>query len=197
MKPEQLKEFGALITDALAFYRRDVTAFTLDVWWQACQPFDMEQVRKALTAHAMDPERGQFAPMPADLVRYLLGTSTDRALLAWGQVYDSMRHSGAYQSIAFEDTAIHAAVLDMGGWPALCATLEQDLPHIQRRFCDLYRAHAARPDVERPVYLVGLAEQGNSTRGIEAQRPTPIPSPSMGRIARAKQPRIAAPETAQ
>ena len=79
MRNDQASEFQRLLTDALAFYGKDVSTFALSVWWEACQPFDMEQVRKAMTTHATDPEHGQFAPKPADIVKALQGTKTDRA----------------------------------------------------------------------------------------------------------------------
>ena len=39
-------------------------------------------VGKALTAHATDPDHGQFAPKPADIVRKIQGTQADVIQLA-------------------------------------------------------------------------------------------------------------------
>lgn len=161
--------FQSLLTDALAFYRQDVSTFTLSVWWEAVQPFAMEQVRKALTAHAMDPERGQFAPKPADLVRVLVGTKTDLALLAWGRVHQAFAAVGAYASPDFEDNAVHSAINDMGGWPKLCWSSLDELPHTQRRFCELYRAYKARPDEQHAMRLIGMHEQANGAKGVQGR----------------------------
>lgn len=162
MKPTDQAAFGALLTDALAFWRQDVTAFTLDVWWEACQRFDLEQVRKALTGHAMDPERGQFAPKPADLVRQLQGTHTDRALMAWGKVWEAMQSVGAYQSVDFGDPITHAAIVDIGGWVSLCRIDLNDLPFVQKRFCDAYRVYSARGKPDAPLRLAGEHELTNA-----------------------------------
>jgi hypothetical protein len=129
-------EFGALLSQALAFYGITTSKFALGVWWQACSGFELEQVRKALTAHAMDPDRGQFVPKPADLVRQLQGTHADRSLIAWGKVHDAIGRIGAWKSVVFDDPAIHAAIADMGGWPAVCASKVDELPFLQKRFCD-------------------------------------------------------------
>jgi hypothetical protein len=158
--------FGELLTAAMAFYKQDVSAFALDVWWQACQPYSMEQVRKALTAHAMDPERGQFAPKPADLVRLLHGTQTDRSLMAWGQVLSAISRVGMYGSPDFQDQATVAAIIDIGGWPAICQTEIDELPHLQRRFCASHKVYTARPEAIEATRLVGLHEQSNSFRGV-------------------------------
>lgn len=165
MKASDRPKFAQLLTDALAFYRQDVSRFALDVWWAACENFELEQVSKALTAHAMDPDRGQWAPKPADLVRVLRGTLVDRSLIAWGKVLDAIQRVGAYQSVAFDDPAIHVAITDMGGWPQVCRSNADDLPHLQRRFCELHRAYSVRPETPYPARLVGVAEADNRHAG--------------------------------
>lgn len=173
--------FGQLITDAMSFYRRDVSKFALSVWWQACKAFDLEQVSKAVTAHAMDPERGQFPPMPADIVRVLQGTHTDRALIAWGKALDAMRTVGAYQSVVFDDGAIHAVIDDMGGWPKICRSTMDELPHVQRRFTETYRAYSRRTDLPYPPKLLGESEQENNKYGYRAAPPLLIGNPEKAR----------------
>jgi hypothetical protein len=167
-------DFRKLLTAALSFYRQDVTQFALDVWWATCERFDLEQVRKALTAHAMDPERGQFPPKPADVVRALQGTHGDRALLAWSKAYEAIQRVGAYKSVVFDDPAIHAAIEDMGGWPALCASTVDELPFLQKRFCDTYRAYALRPGHAYATRLIGRAEAENGVKGYAAPSPVLI-----------------------
>jgi hypothetical protein len=171
MEAADRAEFARMLTDALAFYRQDVSKFALSVWWEACKPFDMEQVSKALTAHALDPERGQFAPKPADMIRVLRGTQTDRALVAWGKVYEAIGAAGAYQSVVFDDPLIHAAIVDLGGWTTVCRSPGDELPHLQRRFCDSYRAYARRPDVVYPPKLIGESEAANAHLGRAVAAP--------------------------
>jgi len=65
--------FAALLTDALAFYGKDASPFALDVWWQACKAFPLDVVRQAISRHAMDAERGRFAPLPADVIAQIEG----------------------------------------------------------------------------------------------------------------------------
>ena len=144
MTPQDRAEFAQLVTNVLAYYRQDASRFTLDLWWQACQPYTLAQLGQALTAHATDPDHGQFAPKVADLVRQLSGTHTERAALAWGKALEAMQAVGAYQDVVFDDPAIHAAVEDLGGWPNLCRTPMAELGHVQHRFCQAHRAYTAR-----------------------------------------------------
>lgn len=182
MRQSDAGQFQELLTDALAFYRQDVSEFALSVWWAACERFELEQVRKALTAHAMDPERGQFAPKPADVVRVLQGTHTDRSLMAWGKVYEAMTRVGAYASVVFDDAAIHAAIEDMGGWPQVCRSDVDALPFLQRRFCDTHRAYAMRPGHPYPPRLIGDTEAKNRLDGRDVEPPVLIGDPAKCRL---------------
>lgn len=173
-----------LIADVMAFYRQDVSPFALSVWWQACQRYELEQVRKALTAHAMDAERGQFSPKPADLVRQLDGTATDRSMLAWGKVLEAMQRIGAYTDVVFDDPAIHATVEDMGGWVKMCRGETKDLGYLQHRFCEAHRAYTARGDFDYPRLLSG----DRSPDDIYHKRRLKPPRPALiGDSERAKQ----------
>lgn len=176
MQNTERPAFSALITSALAYYRQDVTPFTLDVWWQGCQPFALEQVSKALTAHATDPDRGQFPPKVADLVRLLGGTSTDRAALAWGKVYDAMSTVGAYRDVVFDDPAIHAAINDMGGWPKICRTNLDELGYLQHRFSESHRAYSGRQGFDYPRVLNGdrSPDELYAKRGLQPPKPSVV-----------------------
>jgi hypothetical protein len=165
-----------LIGDVMAFYRQDVSQFALSVWWQVCQRFDLAQVRRALTAHAMDAERGQFAPKPADLVRQLEGTATDRAMLAWSKVLDAAQRAGAYIDVVFDDPAIHAVVEDLGGWVKVCRGETKDLSYLQHRFCESHRAYTGRGEFVFPRMLCGDRSPDSEfhRRGLQPPKPALI-----------------------
>jgi hypothetical protein len=172
MQPSDTKAFQALLTGALAFFKQDTTDFTLSVWWEACQPFTLEQVRKAFTAHAMHPERGAFAPRPSDFVRELQGTFTDRALIAWGRVSRAMSDVGAYASVDFSDPAIHATVRELGGWATICHVPNDEQQFLQKRFCDFYRTYSTRGAPDAPLQLQGAHDVTNA--GLSLTSPDAI-----------------------
>jgi hypothetical protein len=101
----------------------------------------------------------------------------DRSLIAWGKLLDAMQRVGAYESVAFDDGAIHAAVVDMGGWTACCRSKAEDMPHMQRRFCELHRAYSARPDIPYPPRLVGEYESQNRAAGKRVAPPKLVGDP--------------------
>jgi len=170
-------KFLEILGGVYDFYGRELSAFSAQVWLQACESFDVEQVSKALSAHLMDPERGQFMPKPADIVRQLQGTNTDRSLVAWGKALDAMQRVGAYESVAFDDGIIHTVIEDLGGWSKLCRSNMDELQFVQKRFCDSYKAYASRPGHEHPSYLPGAHEIENRMNGRKTQKPVLIGSP--------------------
>lgn len=174
MTPADSERFAALIADVLGFYGQAPSKFALSVWWQACQGFEFEDVQRALGRHAMDPERGQFAPKPADLVRQMQGTPTDQAARAWSVTLGAMSRVGAYSDVVFDDPVIHAVVEDMGGWPALCRTETDQLSYTQHRFTEAYRAYARRGDLSSwPRKLSGdrSPDETYIARGLQPPKP--------------------------
>ncbi len=155
MQPSERSAFAQLITDVLAYYRQDASRFVLDLWWGACQPFELAQIHQAMQRHATDPEHGRFAPRVADVVRILAGTAADRAAMAWGKTLEAMGSVGAYTDVVFDDPAIHAAVLDLGGWPKVCRTDLKELGYLQHRFCESRRAYTGRGTFDYPRCLGG------------------------------------------
>lgn len=180
MQPSDRERFAALIADVLAFYGQTPSHFALDVWWQACQPYEFERVQRALGRHAVDPERGVFAPKPADLVRQVAGTPTDRAARAWSLALDAASKVGAYTDVAFDDPIIHAVIEDLGGWIALCRTSAEQLSYLQHRFTEGYRAYVHRGDLQQwPAKLRGdrSPDEAYLLRGLARPAPALIGDP--------------------
>lgn len=177
MNHSEKTKFIEVLTGVHDFYGKDLSKFAIAVWLQACDTFDVEQITKALSAHLMDPERGQFMPKPADIVRQLQGTNTDRSLIAWGKVLDACQRVGAYTSVCFDDGLIHAAIEDLGGWMKLCRSETKDLGYLQTRFCASYKAYASRGDTAYPAMLPGEHAIANAVKGYAAQPPVLIGDP--------------------
>lgn len=184
MTPKDEPDFLALLTDALGYYKQDVSKFTLAVWLEACQPFTLEQVRKAMTMHATDPERGQYAPKVADIIRALQGTHTDRAKIAWGKVYEAMSAIGAYQDVVFDDPAIHAVIMDMGGWSKFCRTETKDLSYIQHQFCEAHKAYTNRGQFDYPRRLHGERSSDDEylRKGLSPPKPAIVGDLAQARL---------------
>jgi hypothetical protein len=185
MREDEKKAFWTMLQGVYEFYRKrsDLSDFSAQVWWNACKDYDFEQVSKAFSRHLVDADAGKFLPMPADLVRVLSGTTTDRAALAWGKVLEAMSSVGAYTDVVFDDPAIHAAIDDMGGWPKICRGETKDLSYLQHKFCEAHKAYVNRGSFEYPRVLIG----DRSPDSDYEKKGLPVPKPSVvGEVDRAR-----------
>lgn len=158
MQQSDRREFGQLVKDVMAYYRQDTSTFVLNVWWNACYPFELERIHAAIQRHMTDPEHGRFPPNVSDMARILQGTATDRAVVAWGKVHEAMSSVGAYSDVVFDDPAIHAVIEDMGGWVKVCRTELKELSYLQHRFCEAHRAYTRLPKFDFPARLAGASD---------------------------------------
>lgn len=155
MNTSERLEFGNLIAGVYAYHRVAVSPAIIEVFWNGCQRWSMEQVRHAVNVLTADPEAGKFPPKIGDITRVLEGTSGERAALAWGKVLDTMRRVGQYTDVVFDDPAIHAVIDDLGGWPKVCRTELKELGYLQHRFCESHRAYVGRQTFDYPRRLMG------------------------------------------
>lgn len=183
MQPNEKSKFYSMISDVMSYYRQDASEFTLNLFWDACKNFSFEQVAKAMNQHAKDAERGVFAPKVADIVRQLDGTSTDRAGVAWGKVLGAISAVGAYQDVVFDDPAIHAAIVDCGGWTKVCRGDMSELSYLQHRFCQAHKTYTERREFDFPRMLNG--DRSPDSEYLKYGRPLPRPA-LVGDIGKAK-----------
>lgn len=174
MQASDFQAFRDLLNDVYTFYGKDVSQFAADVWWQALRPYALDAVRKALNRHVTSADSGQWLPKPADVVRLLAGGGADRSQLAWSTVDRAVRCVGGWQSVVFDDPAIHAAIDGMGGWVRLCSSSGEDWPFKQREFETRYRGLLLRGEFEYPRKLIGMAESQNAVSGHASDVPLMI-----------------------
>lgn len=172
MTPADQAEFGALLRATYALYRAEFSGAVIAIWWEAMRAFDLAAVRDALGRHAMNPDAGQFLPRPADVVRMLCGSTLDAALVAWTRAMDAVASVGTYETVCFDDPITQRVIAEMGGWIALGAVTERELPFRQREFEARYRAYRARSEVpEHPAALPGIFDRDNGSHGYQAGEP--------------------------
>lgn len=166
MQVADKSRFMTLLVDVHSFYEKECSAFSGNVWWSALQVFDFDAVAQAFSRWSVNPDRGQFMPKPADVVRMLEGSTEDSALAAWAKVDKSIRTVGPYASVAFDDSLIHTVIVDMGGWVMLGQKTEADWPFLRNEFVARYRGFRERHELPpfNPV-LLGIAAVENERVG--------------------------------
>lgn len=172
MRQDDFDDFSAMLTVIADYCGKQLSPGVISLYWQGLQDLEIDAVRKALNAHVQNPDTGQYMPKIADIRRMLGGTTRDAALMAWNKVQEAVGRAGGYRSVCFDDPTINRVVHDMGGWPEICAKGMDELPFVERNFCDRYRAyktHGGAPG--HPAYLLGLCEAQNAQRGFRSEPP--------------------------
>jgi hypothetical protein len=168
--------FAELIAGLFAYHRQPVSQAIITVYWRGCQAFTLEQVTKAIDAITSDPDPkvSDFVPKIGSIVRALQGTQTDRSLIAWGKVSAALSDVGAYTDVVFDDPLIHLCIVDHGGWPKFCRTPFDEQSYLQHRFCESYRAYAARgAPSEYPARLTGAGSGADDFAKVGMAPPKP------------------------
>lgn len=179
MTENDKREFAAMLQAIAEMYNRKASPDLMRMYFAALQRYDIEDVRRALNLHVLDPDAGQYFPKPADLVRILGGSKQGRAMLAWTLVDKAIRMVGPYQTVVFDDPIIHAVLDDMGGWVQLCSVGSEDdlgfrANEFRKRF-EAYALHGGAPNA--PAKLIGLAEAENLRGGGQPPAPQLIGDP--------------------
>lgn len=137
-------------------------------------------------------ETCKFFPKPAELIELMTGSKGggQDPVVAWQQVVKAMEDIGPYANAEFSDGAIAAAVMGLGGWPALCELSYEELTlqRIPARFAALY-AEAVRHGRHRASgSLTGVIDRDNAARGCELESLT-VKAKTMGEIMDAAKPK--------
>lgn len=163
MNDSDKMEFSSVWGAAWSAYGKSVTPQILGLFFNSLKHYEMPEIKGALSRHFTNPDSGQFAPKPADIVKYLQGGTNNQALAAWSKVDKAIRQVGPYQDVVFDDALIHAVLSDMGGWIAICDTKsDEDLRFRGNEFEKRYRGYVLSPPSQFPKKLTGLSNKGNS-----------------------------------
>jgi len=171
MRNEERLSFYSLWTRACEPYGRNFvpTDQGLDFIFNALAGYEIQDIARALQAHAMNPDGGRFAPKPADIVRHLVGDTGSLAQQAWTKVLTAIERVGCYESIVFDCPLIMATVEDMGGWLELNRIMDSEVPFKQNEFCTRYRGYLNNPPRRHPRLFIGLADAENERAGHKKQ----------------------------
>ena len=169
MAPQDRKRFGLCLLAASELYGKPLSEPVIGLWWDAMKAWDIEAVEHAFRQHISNPDSGQFMPKPADVLRTLLGTSKDAALVAWAKIDRAVRTVGTYASVTFDDALIHRVLHDMGGWIGLGEKTDDEWPFVANEFRTRYQGYRQRGDIpDYPSRLIGIADAENSRKGVAA-----------------------------
>lgn len=180
MQKTDYERFSQIISACTDMYNaKKPTEFVMSLWWNALKQYDIGAVQMAFSAHIQNPDVGQFMPKPADIIRLIGGTNSDKALVAWTSVSSAVLRVGTYADVCFDDPVIHCVITDMGGWIKLGTKTDKEWDFVRNEFVTRYRAISAMPvKPEAPHVLTGIANMTNGHNGYPLTAPVMIGNPA-------------------
>lgn len=76
MQPDDFENFSRVLDASYSLHGKSLNADARALFFAALGKYSLADVRKAFSAHIADPQRGQFAPKPADLIAQLIGDAS-------------------------------------------------------------------------------------------------------------------------
>ena len=77
MKSTDETGFTALIAKVWRFHGKTPTGEDVAAWFELLEAFPLDAVATAFQRHLTDPERGQYLPKPADIIRHITAAQTN------------------------------------------------------------------------------------------------------------------------
>lgn len=162
MNKEHYPEFSQVWLATASLYNAKPNDMAVAIAFRALQKYDLQDVKRAVSAHVRNPDGGQFMPKPADLFRHLEGDNHSRPLAAWTLVEQTISRFGRYETIVFDDPITMRVIHDMGGWIQLCGIDVEEMPFRREEFAKRYRGYLNTGLAGHPQKLIGVIEAQNA-----------------------------------
>jgi len=173
MQNKDFKKFMALLALVADTYSQPrLSEDAVKLYFKVLSDYSLDEVSQAIMEHI---KQSPYMPKPADVIRILDGTVEDRASEAWYHVLKAIQQYGHYESVQFDNPAIHYAIERMGGWQKLCQLTEEELPFRERDFIKHYiRGERMATWDKVPLRFMGKHEQDNVFNGWDDMIPDTV-----------------------
>ena len=166
------ERFIRVISGLCDLYGKTASQFLFDTYYEIFKDHTNEDFEKAIY-QCLKNRVYNSIPKPAEILEFLEGTRSDKALTAWLQVLEAVQKGGYYASITFSDPIIAHCVQELGGWQWFCSQNKDELPFLEKRFMNLYRLLLKR-GIKTNIRLIGFIEASNTQKGFTKYIPEPI-----------------------
>jgi hypothetical protein len=171
MNNDDKKKFAEIMVTTGEMFDKKITKSLMQTYFTVLSEHSIELVSKAFQSHLTDPEQGMFFPKPANIIKFINGTSKqneqaldDKSELAWHVIEGEIRRIGSHTSLRMEDRQALAAVKAIGGWKKICGLTISELTWAHKEFVAAYKNYE-RTDVNLlPDKLPGRIHLENNKR---------------------------------
>lgn len=168
MTDDDIGEFSDLLIATAEMLKEELSPLRIELYFNALKQYDIETIRDALNIHVRE---SVFFPKPADFVRIIEGSGSQKATMAWLTVLRAIEQHGYYDSVVF-DGPVARTIEAMGGWQQMADIPRKDLVWAEKEFYRYYEVFARHDG--RPKKLTGYIEEHNSAKGYLEDIPDAI-----------------------
>jgi len=148
-------------------FEKETSKTLVKIYFVALERYTKEQVIKAIERAIQECK---FFPKPVELIEFISGGTSDKAVIEASKVISAVHKVGGYETVIFDDPITMAAIqVGFGGWIQLCEEMKsQDEKWFRKDFEKVYRACTLS---QRKFfgYLIGRAEQYNIANGYKSE----------------------------
>lgn len=144
MLPSEKKDFVILLKATLEVFGQSLSEAAVSVWWASLEGYDLDAVKGGFSAHITDPERGRYAPKPADIIAKI-PTGHPSPEEAWSMVHQALGDEGA--------TLVLTEPMRTAFWAA--DALAGDKIAARMAFLEVYRREVASAPAPRWGVIAG------------------------------------------
>lgn len=174
MEQRDFAEFATTLAGLGEIFGKEVSAMMQQTYWAVLRRMSLSDFKMAVGIHL---ETGKWFPKPAELIETVIPDVKSKAVIAFDRLIDALNSTGTYNSVVFDDPAIHSVVEAMGGWVELGAKEQNDV-WFRKEFERLYPIYCKKIHADGvvgvPLRLVGRCELSQNQKGTEVQPPKMI-----------------------
>ncbi|MHB1562644.1 MAG: DUF6475 domain-containing protein [Leptospirillum sp.] len=166
------RDLAKVMQPVSELYGKNLTLEMLNLWFGLLKEYSIEEIQNAFSQYIQTESR---MPLPADILKILLGSSDDLALAALIKVENAMSRYGSYATVIFDDPIIHAVIPELGGWVRTCRLTENEFTWWKKDFRERYQYHLRYGTLaDLPAKLLGIYDERNILFGEKHQKPAVI-----------------------
>lgn len=168
---EQFQEIMTILNESFGDPAKPVSDIKMRFYFKALSDLTIDQLNDAAIILARTKTIHTF-PTPAELIQAVEGNPQEKAAVAFDKLLGAVRSIGPYQTVIFDDPAIHAFVRSYGGWEEICDKTVEEWKFMRNEFIKGYNGLTGRTDV--PLQLTGIHDAVNRAKGWNHRIPPSI-----------------------
>lgn len=169
---EHFEQIMGILNETFGDPSKPISDLKMNFYFKALSDLTIEQLNDAAIILANTKVIHTF-PIPSEIRQAVEGNPQDKANVAFDKLLGAVRSIGPYQSVSFDDPAIHVFIESYGGWEEICDKTVDEWKYMRNEFVKGYAGYSMRGS-SAPLKLAGIHESQNRLNGYDHNAPVAI-----------------------